>query len=67
MFTSCSPNALFIYTPTSNVADANGEAKYMNILLEVANHKIRAVQGAREAEEGGLIFIKKGAERKGES
>ncbi|XP_022770840.1 DNA replication licensing factor MCM7-like isoform X2 [Durio zibethinus] len=28
----------------SNFADANGEAKYMNILQDVANRKIRAVQ-----------------------
>ncbi|TKY61717.1 DNA replication licensing factor MCM7 [Spatholobus suberectus] len=28
----------------SNFADANGEAKYMNILQDVANHKTRAVQ-----------------------
>ncbi|CAK7348423.1 unnamed protein product [Dovyalis caffra] len=28
----------------SNFADANGEAKYMNIIQDVANHKIRAVQ-----------------------
>lgn len=28
----------------SNFADANGEAKYMNVLQEVANRKIRAVE-----------------------
>lgn len=28
----------------SNFADVNGEAKYMSILQEVANHKMRAVQ-----------------------
>ncbi|XP_058008589.1 DNA replication licensing factor MCM7-like [Hevea brasiliensis] len=28
----------------SNFADANGEAKYMNILQDLANHKSRAVK-----------------------
>ncbi|KAJ0110502.1 hypothetical protein Patl1_00888 [Pistacia atlantica] len=28
----------------SNFADANGEAKYINILQEVANRRIRSVQ-----------------------
>ncbi|KAF8392266.1 hypothetical protein HHK36_022608 [Tetracentron sinense] len=28
----------------TNFADANGEAKYLNVLQEIANHKIRSIQ-----------------------